>query len=165
MKYSGKDLEGVLALYKTTFLSTREVAKRTGVGRQTVADWVKEAGLSRARNDSRELTQDQKDNVIRLYNQDKATTEVAPLTGVHITTVKRTLQRAGVMRSVSEAGKLRKKKRTPDKEMAILIARFRGATYKEISAHYDIPMGSIHMVLKRVLARRKKQSRINWKRT
>lgn len=156
MKYSGKDVERALALYRSTMLSTREVARRTGIGRQSVADWVKEAGLSRGRNDSRELTTEQKAEVVRLYNQEKSTTEVAGLTGIHITTVKRTLNKAGVMRSVSEAGKIRKKKRTPDQEIAILVARNRGATYSEISKYFKIPTGSIHMVLQRTRGQNKK---------
>lgn len=164
MKYTGKDLERVLALYKSTMLSTREVAVRTGVGRQTVADWVREAGLSRGRNDSRELTPAQKQEVIRLYNEEKATPEISKLTGIHITTVKRTVRKAGIMRSVSEAGKIRKKRRSPEKELAIWAARESGATYASINSEFGIPIGSIHMVLKRVEQRRKKNKRATWKR-
>jgi len=68
------------------------------------------------------------------------------------------------MRSVSEAGKIRKKRRSPEKELAIWAARESGATYASINSEFGIPIGSIHMVLKRVEQRRKKNKRATWKR-
>lgn len=149
MKYTGADVERVLTLYKTTLLSTREVADRTGVGRGTVHEWVKNAGISRSRNASRQKPESKKQKGLALYRSGKSTVQIADELEVSQSTVKRWVHSAGIMRSVSYATSLGQQVHTWSTIKKVHTLRTRGCTYKEISCETGVPVGSIHNLLKR----------------
>ena len=144
MKYTGKQYEQVISLYKTTFLSTREVAQRTGVGRQTVHDWVKEAGLSRTRNASREHDEATRRKCIEMYSGGLSARKVASLTGISRSSIIRWLDEAELKRSASYNQSVSQTKYSNQVRAAVASMRRRGLTLKEISKETSVPMGSIH---------------------
>lgn len=165
--YTGKDVEAVLSLYKNTMLSMREVARRTGVGRQTVYEWVQQAGLSRTRNASREISQEKKARAIELYNSGKSTREVALELGVSRTWVNRTMNAAGIMRSGSVATAMGQTVHCDATIVNVGTLREEGKTYRQISEITGVPMGTIPSLLSRFQALRKKERykvRINTRR-
>lgn len=145
--YTGKQYEAVISMYSSTLLSTREVAKRTGVGRQTVHDWVKKAGLSRTANQSREITKEMREECIRLYNEGLSGHKVAKRTGVSRNSVIRIVESAGVKRMKGINQSINSRKYKPEQRAVCAIMRRSGYTYKEISQTTGIPMGSIHNLI------------------
>lgn len=162
MKYSGKDVQAALDLYRATMLSTREVARRLGLGRQSVADWVKAAGLSRARNDSRQHASSLRAEAIKRYcEHEQSSIQVARDLDLPIGTVKNWLREAGVTRTASAAQSLNLKH---DRVVAARVWAMReaGKQYAEIEAETGIPKGTISGLVRRheALRNRRKPHRL-----
>ena len=150
MKYSGKDVERVLEMYRSTMFSTREVAARCGVGRQSAADWVKAAGISRAANDSRTRPEATRRHAVDLYNKGLPGAKVASILGVPHGTVKNWVRNAGVARSKSAARSIDcRVKHSNEIVMRLGAMREGGATLSEISAELGVPIGSVTYLFKR----------------
>lgn len=155
MSYSGKDVERVLALYGTTLLSTRAVAVRCGVGRQSVHDWVQAAGLSRTRNASREIPEEVRLRVVDMYTGGMSTKDIQRVLGIYpsLSTIKQIVRSAGRMRGGTQAtsmGELRHGYTyVPERALDVHYRRQRGESYKTISKGTGIPMGSIHALIQR----------------
>ena len=150
MRYTGKQIEEALHLYSTTNLSARAVADRLGIGRQSVHNWIKAAGISRERNATRQYPESVRREVVRLYVEDnRSTRSIAEEIGASSSTIKRWLRDAGVLRSVSEAMTLTVKKYPPavlEHAWSRHRAKFPKST---IARALGIPRGSIDAVIKR----------------
>lgn len=140
-------------------LSTREVANLTGIGRQSVHDWVKDAGISRTRNASREYGRSVQERAVDLYNQGLSSRQVAEAVGASRTSVSRWIHSAGVMRSGSVATSMGNPQYSWEIVAQVGSMRSAGSTYREIFEATGVPIGSIRMVVLRYEKARKLEKR------
>jgi len=163
-KYTGADVERVLDLYRTTLLSSREVADRCNVGRQSAADWIRQAGLSRTRNASRQYPRRLKRDILERYNAGESTRDLEASTGVSRSTISRWINKARLMRSISVATSMGQSKTPWSVVVQVAGLRNQGKLYREIAAETGVPIGSIGALLKRFENSQKLDKRLNYKR-
>lgn len=160
-EYSHAQRKAAIELYRTTRLSTRQVGEQLGIGRQTVADWIRAAGLSRTRNASRAWPLQTQRRAIALYTIGQmSTAAIADKLDVPHGTVRKWIKRAGITRTRAAAGRLRSRY-SDELCHRIWALREQGVTYRTICDTYDIPMGTAHSLYLRGLGMRRRRPGAN----
>ena len=145
MKYTAKDYNRVCELYASDVsMSSRRIEQITGINRQTICDWVRQAGLTRTRNASRETPVVKLIEAKRIYcSSDLSLKAVSRRTGVDRKSLRRALDGDGLRRSAAFS-QSRMQRRYNDAQCALVFAlRERGLKWREISERLSIPQGSL----------------------
>jgi transposase-like protein len=113
------DVRAAVELYKGG-MNTSETAEAIGVSQGTVSYWMRQLGVSRPRSETASMGAEDRANSIhsrpeakrakRLYLSGLSAAEVARQVGEKPATVNYWLRRMGVVRTLSEAQKVRRKK-------------------------------------------------------
>lgn len=145
MKYhSNKTRQRAIDLYRSNpKATTRQIAAIVDANKQTVADWIKAAGLTRGRNDTREVTIDRHE-LHRLYIEEKKSErDIATALEVSRRTVRRRLEYFKIpLRTPREANELYLKKQARKHKNQARKLRRRGLTYAEISRVMNVSMST-----------------------